>query len=81
MKLYIQKGKRKDKQILGYCQRIKKKLGNIRVRVITIIVGALGTVSKGLERRLDEKKIRGRFENIQTTLLRLARILIRTLET
>ena len=59
-----------------------KKIWNMRVKVVPIVIGALGTVPKGLERSLDELEIRGRIETIQTTaLLRSARILRRVLET
>ena len=44
--------------------------------------GSLGTVPKGLLKRLADLEIRGRVETIQTTtLLRTARILRRVLET
>ena len=50
--------------------------------VIAIIVGALGTVPKDLEKTLVEQETRERIETIQTTtLLRLAGILRRVLET
>ena len=53
-----------------------KKLWNMTVTVVPIMVGALGTVPKGLEKRLEELEIRRRIEPIQTTaLLRSARIL------
>ena len=62
--------------------REQKKLWNLRVMVILIIVGVPGVVSKGLERRLAELDIWGRINTIQTiTLLRLARILRRILKT
>ena len=35
---------------LRSCQRTKKKLWNMRGAVILFVVGALGTVSKGLEK-------------------------------
>ena len=54
----------------------------MKVTVIPIVVGTLGMVPKGLEKRLEEVEIRGRIEIIQTTaLLKLARILKRVLET
>ena len=54
---------------------------NMRVKVIPIVVGTLGTVSKSLEDRLEELEISGRIETIQTTaLLRSAGILRRVLE-
>ena len=40
------KGKRKKGQILERCQRIKKKLWNIKVKVMPIVIGALGRVPK-----------------------------------
>ncbi len=50
--------------------------------IILIVIGALGTVTKGLVQRLEELEIRGRVETIQTTaLLRSIRILRRVLET
>ena len=59
-----------------------KKLWNMKVKVIPIVVGALGTVPKGLERGLENLEIRGRIDTIQNTaLLQSARILRRVLET
>ena len=44
------------------------------------VIGALGTVPKGLDKRLEELEIRGRIETVQTTILRrLARIFCRVL--
>ena len=37
--------------------------------MIPIVVGALGTVPKGLEKRQKELKIGGRIETIQTSVL------------
>ena len=48
----------------------------MKVTVIPIVIGTLGTVTKGLVQRLEDLKIRGRLMTIQTTaLLRSARIL------
>ena len=59
-----------------------KKLWNVKVTVILIVIGALGTVTKGLIKGLEDLEIRGKIETIQTTaLLRWARILRRVLET
>ena len=47
-----------------------------------IVIGAFGTVTKGLLKGLEDLKIRGWVETIQTTAsLRTARILRRVLET
>ena len=59
-----------------------KKTWNIKVMVIPIVIGALGTIPKGLMKGLEDLEIRGRVEDIQTTaLLRSARIQRRVLET
>ena len=59
-----------------------KKLCNLKMTVMPIIVGALRTVPNRLEKRLAKMEIRGKIENIQTiALLRSARILRRVLET
>ena len=50
--------------------------------MIPIVIGALGTVLKGLERELEEFDIGARIETIQTTaLLKSARILRNVPET
>ena len=55
---------------------------NMRLTVIPIVVGALGTVLKSLETGLSELKIWETIKTIQTTaLLRSARILRKVLET
>ena len=59
-----------------------KNLWNMKATIIPIVIGALGTVTKGLVKGLEDLEITGRLETIQTTaLLRLARILRRVLET
>ena len=44
-----------------------KKWHNMMVTVIPIVVKALGTISKNLEKRVDQLEIRERIETIQTT--------------
>ena len=59
-----------------------KKLWNMQVAIILIVIGAFGTVTKGLLKGLEDLEVGGRVETIQTTgLLRTARILRRVLET
>ena len=59
-----------------------KNLWNMQVTIITIVIGAFGTVTKGLLKGLKDLEVGGRVETIQTTtLLRIARILRRVLET
>ena len=48
----------------------------MKVTVIPIVIGALGTIIKGLEKRLEALGTRGRVMTIQTTaVLRSAKIL------
>ena len=59
-----------------------KKLWNMQVTIIPIVIGAFGTVTKGLLKRLEDLEVGGRVETIQTTeLFRTARIQRRVLET
>ena len=59
-----------------------KKLWNMQVTIIPIVIGASGTVTKGLLKGLEDLEVGGRVETIQTTtLLRTARIQKRVLET
>ena len=54
----------------------------MNVRIITIVIGAFGTVTKGLLKGLEDLEVGSRVEIIQTTaLLKMARILRRVLET
>ena len=59
-----------------------KKLWNKKVTLVPIVISALGTVTKGLLKGLEDLEVSGRVETIQTTaLLRTVRILRRVLET
>ena len=59
-----------------------KKLWNMQVTIIPVVIGAFGKVTKGLLKGLEDLEIGRRLETIQTTtLLRSARILRRVLET
>ena len=54
----------------------------MKITIIPIVIGAFGTVTKGLLKGLENLKVGGQVETIQTTaLLRMARILRRVLET
>ena len=58
------------------------KLWNMQVTIIQIVIGAFGTVTKGLLKGLEDLEVGGGVETVQTTaLLRTARILRRVLET
>ena len=72
--------KKRDKY-LNFARQLKK-LWNLKVTIIPILIGALGTVTKGLIQGLEDLEITGQVETVQTTaLLRLTRILRRVLET
>ena len=59
-----------------------KKLWNMKVTIVPIVIGVLGTMTKGLLKGLGDLEVGGRLETIQmTALLRTARILRPVLET
>ena len=59
-----------------------KKLWNMQVTIIPIVIDAFGKVTNGLLKGLEDLEVGGRVETIQTTaLLRTARIQRRVLET
>ena len=54
----------------------------MKMTVIPIVIGALGTIPEGLIKGLEDLEIRGQVETIQTSAsLRSARILRRVLKT
>ena len=59
-----------------------KKLRKMKVTIVPIVIGAFGTITKGLLKGLEDLEVGGRVETIQMiALLRTARILRRVLET
>ena len=59
-----------------------KNLWNMKVTILPIVIGAFGSVTKGLLKGLEDLKVGGRVETIQTTaLMKTASILRRVLET
>ena len=79
-KIKLKECEKKDKNL--DLARELKKLWNMQVTIRPIVIGAFGTVTKGLLKRLEDLEVGGRVETIQTTaLLRTARILRRVLET
>ena len=76
----LKENEKKDKYL--DLARELKKLWNMKATVIPIVIGTLGTVTKGLVQGLEVLEKRGRVETIQTTAsLRLTRIPKRVLET
>ena len=54
----------------------------MKVTIMPIVIGALGTITKGILKGLEDLEVGRRVQIIQTTaLLRTARILRRVLET
>ena len=77
---HLKESEKKDKYF--DLARELKKLWNMKVTIVPIVISALGTVTKGLLKGLEDLEVSGRVETIQTTaLLRTARILRRVLET
>ena len=58
-----------------------RKLWNIQVTVIPIIIAVLEAVLKRLQREIEELEIKGQIETIQTTALLSPRILRKVRET
>ena len=79
-RIKLKECEKKDKYL--NLARELKKLWNMQVTIIPIVIGAFGTVTKGLLKGLEVLEVGGRVETIQmTALLRTARILRRVLET
>ena len=80
LRVKLKESGKKDKYL--DLARELKKLWNMKVTIIPIVIGAFGTVTKGLLKGLENLEVRGRVETIKTTaLLRTARILRRVLDT
>ena len=79
-RINVKESEKKDKYL--DLVRDLKKLWNKKVTIVPIVIGALGTITKGLLKDLEDLEVGGQVETIQTTtLLRTARILRRVLET
>ena len=79
-RIKLKECEKKDKY-LDLARKLKK-LWNIRVTIIPIVIGTFGTVTKELLKCLEDLEIGGRVETIYTIiLLKTAKILRRVLET
>ena len=79
-KIERKREKKKDKY-LDLARQLKKQW-NMKVVVITIVIGALSLVNKALILGLEDLEMRGRGESKQSTeLLRSTRVLRRVIET
>ena len=76
----VKESEKKDKYF--DLARELKKLWNMKLTIVPIVIGAFDTITKGLLKALWDLEVGGRVETIQTTaLLRAAKILRRVLET
>ena len=79
-RINLKESEKKDKYL--DLARELKKLWNMKVMIVPIVIGALGTITKGLLKGQEDLEVGGWVETIQTTaLLRMARILRQVLET
>ena len=79
-RIKLKESEKKDKY-LDLARELKKQW-NMKVMIISIVIGAIGTVTKGQLKSLKDLEVGGRVETIQTiALLRTARILRRVPET
>ena len=79
-RINLKECEKKDKY-LDFARELKK-LWNMKVTILPIVIGAFGTITKGLLKGLEDLEVGGRVETNQTrALLRTARILRRVLET
>ena len=79
-RINLKESEKKDKYL--DLARELKKLWNKKVTIEPIVIGALGTITKGLLKGLEDLEVGGRVETMQMTAqLRTARILRRVLKT
>ena len=79
-RINLKEREKKDKYL--DLARELKKLWNMKVTIVPIVISALGTITKGLLKGLEDLEVGRWVKTIQTTaLLRMARILRRVLET
>ena len=79
-RINLKESEKKDKYL--DLTRELKKLWNMKVTIVPIVIGAFGTITKGLLKGLGDLEVGGRVETIKTNaLLRTAKILRRVLDT
>ena len=80
LRINLKEWEKKDKYL--HLSRELKKLWSMKVTIVPIVIGAFGTITKGLLKGLEDMQVCGREEIIQMTALpKTARILRRVLET
>ena len=79
-RINLKESEKKDK-FLDLSKELKK-LWNMKVTIVPIVISVLGTITKGLLKGLEDLEVDWQVETIQTTaLLRTVRILRRVQET
>ena len=79
-RIKVKEYEKKDRY-LNLARELKKQW-NMKVTTVPIMIGAFGTITKGLLKGLEDLEVGGRIETIQMTALqRTVRILRRVLET
>ena len=66
-RINLKKSEKKD-MYLDLARELKK-LWNMKVTIVPIVIGALGTITKGLLKGLEDLEVGGRVETIRTTAL------------
>ena len=64
-RINLKESEKKDKYL--DLDRKLKKLWNMKVTIVPIVIGALGTVTKGLLKGLEDLEVGGRVETIEKT--------------
>ena len=67
-RIKLKEWEKKDKY-LDLAREWKKKLWNMKVKIVPLVIGAFGTGPKGLLKELEDLEVRGRVETIQSTAL------------
>ncbi len=79
-RIKLKECEKKDKYL--DLSRELKKLWNMKLTIVSIVIGAFGTVTKGFLKGREDLEVGGRVATIQTTaLLKTAIIMRRVLET
>ena len=68
-RIKLKECEKKDKYLDLDLARELKKLWNMKVTIVPIVIGAFGTVTKELLKGLEDLEVGGRVETIQTTAL------------
>ena len=66
-RINLRESEKKDKYL--DLARESKKLWNMKVAIVPIVIGALGTITTGLLKGLEDLEVGGRVETVQTTAL------------